>query len=660
MKWKKKAKPFLFIPILFSGTHETSIIDDITDNIYIDFTQYRTIADKNGNHIVPDYVKSQFDDIFTSISARFQNTKNMIEKSFLSEYNFWLDLLFVQDKHEVLRRRYTFNNISDLLDSLFVKTKAYNRIVDGEKCILIGRKGSGKSTIVDHFDRARNGNYKPPIKINVDDFDLSFLYNFVYTHTSGSDIGNVIRLENYFEACWKIFILQQCSYTLIDEDQRGRNTADIGPHVDQLREFSRTREPTKWGQFVSVCTNVRNYIDYTIKNAHSGTSFFPDIADHVSITNVVQGTLTDPVLNSLRHAIGLCMRKFIFALDGFDQRFEDFRTANLASSTSPEEANHRIHFEISWLKGLLRAILDYRSGDEIIQDKVDFCVTIPQDRYMEVRETERDDYRLRSLAANLQWSAFELAILLRKRLEGLTNVLTSRDLAPVPRLNEVLESDELELPTRVDMRVAGNVLSLSLFKYLLRHTFWRPRDIMFYVAAILATRKYAQKHNNRVDQELIKQIVSRTTYDIIDTEFIKEYQNNFTNIRDIIQKFEGSKIIITYNELSTLLRNVSFGLSGGQLWVHNDIKKIDILYEIGFLGVENDRTHSRERGDNREMFVFSDGIKRYSTISNEKKKILKYVIHPKFVEYLVLDTDIGRIVCIYSDDYLRENDILNE
>ena len=370
--------------------------------------------------------------------------------------------------------------------------------------------------------------------------------------------------------------------------------------------------------------------------------------------------LTKKVLDALRGSIALCQRKFIFALDGFDQRFEDFRTANLSMSASDDEAKQRIHFEICWLKGLLRTVLEYRSSDNVVQDSISFCITIPQDRYLEVRSTERDDYRFRALAANLQWSAIELSILIRKRLEGLVAMESSKALPPVDRLNEVIQSKDLDLPTRIEMRIGGNVLSMSFFKYLLRHTFWRPRDMMFYVAAILANKKFARKQKKAIDHALVKEIVSRTTYDVIDTEFFKEYQNNIVNLKSVVEAFDSGPILLPYDKLESILNSVPFWVNGGMLKIDDPLDKIDLLYEIGFLGLELGARQLRSGADCRDMFVFSDGLKRYSSISSEAKKRNGFVIHPIFSEYLSLDTDVGRVICVYSDEYISRNDVLHE
>jgi len=652
LKSGKKVKTFSLIPILFSGNHNQSILNEITDSMYLDFTSFRA------NPNVSSFTISSYKEEFNSIRAQFENVYNGLDQNFIEEYDEWLKLLFFESKHDVLRKRYKYKDKEEVLNELFVKTKSYQGVINGESCILVGRKGSGKSTIVDHFHRDNTAEYKDPIQIIVDNFDLGYLYTFLYSERSGADIDDVAKITNYFEAVWYIFVLQQCALTLLSEDKAGRNRVNLSPYIDALEKIAPAEE-LKWSHFVRVCAEVKTHIDNAIQSARPDISFLGDIADKVSIPNIVSAIIGEDLSKDLRESIGLCQRKFIFALDGFDQRFEDFRSNSIASSLDESEKKRRLGFEVAWLKGLLRAVLDLRSADEIIQDKCDFCITIPQDRFLEVRDNEREDYRFRPITSNVQWSGVELSILLRKRLEGLSRKYeTDRSLPPLERLEEIMISDDITIPSRIQMSQQGNVNTISTFKYLLRHTFWRPRDMMFYLAAILANQRTAKKRGVLIDEAVIKTIVSRTTYDVIETEFIKEYQNTIINIRDIIHEFEMNRIVLGYSEIENILRSHDFIIDGGANNIKGTISKIEYLFNIGFIGIVLENRMVRDGVYCRDSFIFSDGEKVFQSLSNSKKQSMDYVIHPIFVEYLMLDTNVGRIISYYSDDYLKKNDMM--
>lgn len=652
LKSGRSTKTFALLPILFSGDITTSVIEELSDSMFLDFTKFRAPGGVSKHSV------SVHREQFNQIRAMFDNVHNGLDRQFVKEYQEWLMLLFNESKHEVLRKRYKYNNQEEVLDELFVKTSAYRGVISGKSCILVGRKGSGKSTIVDQFHRGNSTDYKEPIEVIVDNFDLGYLFTFIFDLPNSIDIERLLSTDNYFEAVWRIFIIEQCILTVTKDSQNGRLYGELASLAVGLYEIV-PKEKSKWSHFIRVCTEVKSHIDKSVAEASNDSGFLGDIADQLSIPAIIDSVVGVENLSLLADIIRLCDKKFIFALDGFDHKFEGFRKNNIASSRNMDEKTRRIEFEISWLRGLLRTVLEYRSANEVVQEKCDFCVTIPQDRFLEVRENEREDYRFRSLTSNLQWTGIELSILLRKRLEGLTVGFSSNPKKlPLARLDDVFSCDDIGIPTQVRITQQGNTVTISTLKYLLRHTFWRPRDVMYYLAAILANQVTAKKRGGTVDEAVLKAIVSRTTFDVIETEFIKEYQNTLTNIRSILQEFEGSKIILGFGELSKMLETTDMLIHGGTRKVVGILDKLSMLFEVGFLGVILDSKQTDKSLLCKDSFIFSDGDRLFKSMSDKKKMRLEYVIHPLFSEYLMLDTNVGRLVSFYTDEYLDRNDQL--
>src|SRR5690606_33208944 len=112
------------------------------------------------------------------------------------------------------------------------------------------------------------------------------------------------------------------------------------------------------------------------------------------------------------------------------------------------------------------------------------------------------------------------------------------------------------IPQEVDVQIGDNINRVTTFRYLLRHTFWRPRDIIFVLAAMLTTHSVLSKRRMRFDQALLKEIVSRTTFDIINSEFINEYRTSITNITEIIGLFRESNIRLPFHDVEEALKGV--------------------------------------------------------------------------------------------------------
>ncbi len=659
--------PFYFLPVIVSGSEETSVPIDIKGYKYIDFTSLRVHSNgKSGPRIIKSSKTKSLSD-FNAIEAKFEGCLSQRKKDFFEYYQHYLTILFLRTKHEEVLHKYqekiqkafNANSSDDLLTSIFVKTNPYNKILTQEKCILVGRKGSGKSTIVLNFHRLDKQFYKEPIYIDINLFKLHIIYNFIQTKSHSSDVENILDYDDFFHSVWVIFICLECFKTLVYESDNGTNLVDASGYIPKLRGLKKLFRKNKFTQFTRVAEAVVAEVDRAIEEAEPTEGYYSQVVDNASRENIVRSVLGEKNLGIIKGYIDLCRRKFIFSLDGFDLEFDSFRKGYLALPDDSIEKVRMHDFEVSWLRGLLRTILDFRSGILPFSSKLEFCVSIPHDRYIEARETERDDFRYRDLATELQWSAPELALLVRKRLERLIDFESNKELDPLDRLEQVLRQDGYQLPNQISMRSGDNVISTSLFKYILRHTFWRPRDLLFILAAVLTTNRDLSRRKKKLSVEIIKDIISRTTFDIINTEFKKEYMKNIVNLDNVIQAFEGAKLLLDYNELSVILSKFVILTDGGTSSLDDNIDKINILFHIGFLGLDVGGKLRKQGAKGNEYFSFSDGVRIFESLDNERKRTERYCIHPIFTEYLLLDSKIPKVLLNYSDEYLERSELLN-
>ena len=87
------------------------------------------------------------------------------------------------------------------------------------------------------------------------------------------------------------------------------------------------------------------------------------------------------------------------------------------------QAAERTQFEVDWLRGLFHTIMKLRDEffEKDLVDKIDFCVTVPKDRYMEARKADRDGFIYDDRMSYLDWRARELLLMIRKRLDVMNN-----------------------------------------------------------------------------------------------------------------------------------------------------------------------------------------------------------------------------------------------
>jgi len=176
-------------------------------------------------------------------------------------------------------------------------------------------------------------------------------------------------------------------------------------------------------------------------------------------------------------------------------------------------------------------------------------------------------------------------------------------------------------------------------------------------ANIFALAKNFQERNYNVNTLAIERAINKASYEVIESQFIKEFEFSLTNIKEIISIFRNSKQILSYKELNNLISKCVFKYAYGSRNIEDFKQKLKILYEIGFLGIEI----------NKELKDKLDIISDYAFYFNELMLPLlhivstqaslekcKFVIHPVFVKYLSLDSFNDKLILHFTWEYLHQ------
>lgn len=668
---KKKASlyydDFALIPILFSGTHDTSVIDELKHLKYTSAVNFKAI-DRHGKLRVPDSIIKTYKNEIESIIADIITVNNKRSPQYTNDYNQLFKLLFMELKADWHGHSATDGGIDfNIMKKMFVKTYAYKKVIQQNGYFLVGRKGSGKSTVAT-FMAYQNGNrYKGVVPIIVNKFNLETMFCFLSLDRIKSDTKHIFKQQDVFSFAWALFF-HICSMDLIiSEHNHGKLNTYQSSCVEPIIEYFAKELPyndtdNKISAYYEYSLqSMVDFIDSCINSARNNDkSFIPDLAATFNINRFLDFSLGKNIVKAFYDIIDVCRRRILITLDGFDTAFDEFRLTSI-KEYSGVKMQDRSLLEIEWLRSLLHLSLeikqDHNASNKFYQ-LIDLCFTIPKDRFIEIEDTDRDSYIYHNRCTELNWTGIELAILVRKRLEVINNIRTDK-LSHDKRLASVLQSSYSNIPTDIKTTVGKREYIVTLFIYILKHTFWRPRDVLFYFARIIALSKNMKEMKQHMSSDTIKRIVKDTTYDIINSEFINEFKSTLINIKDIVLLFQGKKQILTFKEIEEVLSTIKFHLSHQKEGV-NDIKsKIALLYEIGFLGFDViSELRERYSINAEEAFYFNEGnvpLKALNTLLIDK---CNFVIHPIFCEYLQLDTSQNRLTLNYSWDYLRERDLL--
>jgi hypothetical protein len=288
---------------------------------------------------------------------------------------------------------------------------------------------------------------------------------------------------------------------------------------------------------------------------------------------------------------------------------------------------------------LLHIVLHIRDNrnHNAFYNLIDFCVTVPRDRFYEILCSERDSYRYLDRFCSLDWSGIELSILLRKRIETAYKKRIDKEPKPEERLEALFRLLFPYIPWEIDLDYKGRSYRLPLFLYVLRHTFWRPRDILIYYSRILSVCKAFQLKKKEITSAILRRIVTDSTYAIIQTEFLNEFCGVVQNLPQIVERFSGVNNPLDYDEVVNRVGPVEFIAAQSGSHFSGLDEKLTFLYQIGFLGIEASPEQMEHHGLlMRDAFYFNEGATLIMRAGIGRFSGYKFLIHPIFSEYLNL------------------------
>ncbi len=672
---ERPTNPFEVLPIVIRGDYSVSIPLEFQDNKAITLTYFKTITKttKQGEQkrVVPNNIKNKFEvdveKIIDTLKANHSQKQKSYEEQLYKNYDLLkLDYLFRDTKADFNNPKYRMNEYED---TLFVKTHVYNQIANQSAYLLIGRKGSGKSAITQVLPIRSQKNNSPYLGV-VDiyanrDINFNVLYSFLNKEFI-SDTKHIFDRLKCFRYGWALF-LRICLMDLIIKKSSSDESFTISKKkTERMRAFikelniKRTDVTTdsKISYFTYSFNSIQRFMNEVIMRARKDEAFFmSDIDAQFNLSGYFNFTIGKELANELDEYLENLPMRFLITFDGFDTEIERFREeGQFFPNDSLEE---KVNFEIDWLHSLLllvNNIKQLRTGKGILDDKLDFCLTIPNHRYLEILRKDIDSYRFQNKRKNLIWSGVELLIFLRKRLEVLSDFKTTKK-TPWDSFEEVIDEKFTYIPKEIEFEFNDKPVRINLFLYILRHTFWRPRDILLYYAHIITLCKDCKDNGHIVSNEAIRTNIANLTFEIIKDDFKNEYKGTIRNINEILECFNRANQVLSFSDVEHRLLNMDFDFAVvANQEMRSDIhQKIKFLYQIGFLGIlANKDMVEKFNLFSSHIFIFNEGCKLLKKVTREKIKEYQFIIHPIFSEYLELNTKNNEFISAYSKKYIMD------
>lgn len=664
LKKRKKGSRYIY-PILFKGDKEKAIprdFRDITCNIDISTIIYHK-KNKNNSEISIDRKH------LNKYRAFINDIINKAKSNYAISGIRYLDN---DEKYKALLK----NTAADgtLKSSCMIKTPAYSEILNQTSYFVIGRKGSGKTTLLETVEKLDHQKFTDKFKIlcpiNAEDIDINFVYTCVDSLYKDNTFIQTTKLTDLY---WEIFFIIQTMFIIGLEFENGRLNKDyrykvfkkvaifLKHNLGSNNNAKLTDNSIKSQLPTFVSEIMEKYFSEHILDKANESAFMTSIKTNLNAQNIISTFIGEDLFEKFALCFGACEKKTLISLDGFDTHSEDFRRiTRTLLNTNPSEYEKRNEFECLFYRSLCNVVLKFKRKDynniiDTIADRIDFCIVLPQDRYDQIQTVDRDIAKVN--CCGLFWDAYDLLRMLVLRLEEYYEIEPIANQNMLQRFQRIINEKLPQIPNTVKVFSGDRWYDFELFNYILRFSFWRPRDILLNFISLLQLVENSKELDLEIDDKMIKEALSQSASNIIDKEFIAEYQNVFYNLKGVLNCFRGKNILYTISDFFDIIESIKFDASFSYDCTESK-NKILILYQLGVIGLIFNKDTIADRGYTHHIcFNFNEGldpiynsIMDCDTIENDAS----IIINPLFCKKFHIAINTKELIGNYDWAYIKK------
>ncbi len=663
IKSKLQNESDTIVEVLIKGNVKNAVTEEFSSKIVVDFSKGNVIGkNKNGKIVVNALYKTEMTNLVSTIIRKTTAARRRKDYDFESQ----------EEKYESLFCDTKSNG--KLPKECMYKTNAYTSIMAQRCAFIIGRKGSGKTTffeLLEKYEEDGKNNFDDKYKvlkpINADYIDVYQVYAVLDKY---KDDRRLFSRPKMLQLFWNVYIYFCGIYIICLEEEACKVTDErqtvfrkIGNKIKRAFNIeSFEAENIQETIFTQCVTVFEEFISKHIVDFATAKAFEASMVANFTVQNVFKKFFGKNLFSKFQLAVAQCEKRIMIALDGFDTLSEDFRIETnfmlqKENDKDKEEGLRRAEFERIFYRSLVKSVENMKHSNDSLIKNIHFCIVFPKDRLDQIETADRDISKVNF--TDLSWDAIELLEVVVLRLEYIFEVPHKKDKDLWNRLSYIMREYLSAIPEEVGIEINGTIQNVPLFEYLLRISFWRPRDILKYFALLYnVNQNMANPQFNKVDMETVKLSLNNKADDIIKTEFYNEYDKVFLNIGKVLLEFYGKNIILSAKELYAMLSKIPF-ITTFAFDCEQTINKVNLLYELGVVGLRVPAKMARMKGIGSEWcFAFNEGLKPLELLEygfSPEATEIKFVLNPIFSKKLVLKFNTNEILGVYGKTYLIEN-----
>ena len=416
------------------------------------------------------------------------------------------------------------------LREYFVESETFRRVLAGEKFVILGNRGSGKSAIFKMVAERERAKGALVIELAPENYSYEMLASIMKHEAEGA-----WAKQGAYAAAWKYLIyvlvmkglnkqgrrLKTGAAAKVYEYLRDNHSGEQGNPIGTLISYLKRMEGVKIGKYEAAVKSKELFRLYKLDEIEP---LLPCIAE-------------------------ICNRqKVVVLVDELDRGWD-----------ASEDAK-------AFVAGLFQAAVSINE----VTKPVRVLVTLRKELYDSIPSLYEDAQKYRDVMETLDWDETMLLELVAKRIRHAVPSLSSSD--DTDCWNSVFVDT-------LDYRGAKS------FNYLVDRTLYRPREIIQFCTDALEESRSAGIWP--IEYRVISQAESGYS-EARTNDIAAEYRFQYPGLSSIFDVFRGRSYGFKRDELEPLCLSITtgeYGLHKDAAWVHNQDPEllIEILWRIGFL-----------------------------------------------------------------------------
>gem|GEM_PF-2642602 len=453
------------------------------------------------------------------------------------------------------------------LSEYFLQTSAYNRVISGDKSIVIGRKGTGKTSILKYCIDNEKGSNNYIVKIEASHSTYVKIDENLMSFTS-----QVKNLDSSFKLGWLFTTL----LAVLDKMVKDK-VLFINKEEAKLYEFAKEKLGYDENDPISA---IAGYVFSWIKNLKSVGPIEREIEQDTTFNFFDELKIMNLIKSAIKRVSEKGKTLFLF-YDKLDERWD---CSDL---------------HISFLQGLFLAIKDIKaSGLNVVP------IVLLRDDIFDISTANFqhiDHYRME--IEPLKWDELSILELISLRIKKSIEKTGQK-------INNVSNESlwDIVFPDQIPARKQP----VPAYTYMIERTLFRPRDIILF-ANTAKDEALNQRHNAILWDDISKAEEKFSKYKLGD--LIAEVSFYYPNIHYVLNSFKKKSIGYTIEQLRDIIIEIYSMMNNPPDWLSNEDDTIKILYSIGFL------SYTTQGGILRGTRIIHSAIEPDSNVILDQKRV---------------------------------------